>query len=300
LIDFLDNVLCDYKYHLSKIEFSFDFKKLATADSMEFMAFNRMTLYIKRRGKPLNLNYDETQYMNNVRKHRSVGVKGYLKNDSFYRFEITLKTPFLNEQSVRHVKDIYSLTPSIVTERVAYRVIDFDAWRKGFHRFPEHNNRYNEQDVEKEIKRIAREICFGDAVKYARKFVKRKKEFLRIHPFELIFKVATQDSFIKHQHPECIHVVDPCPVDPDVDEMTPFTQGTHQVDKKKDGLAGYRDSFDDFASVDGIAAERITVPGMMDNLGIYLMEVDSVRRFAVTVSWHLELVQYRFWKTDYG
>lgn len=301
VLTFLCNLLITYVYHVCKVELSSDYTGLTRSESMELLEFNRKTLYVKWRGKAFAHNYVTTEYMNNVRNHRSAGVKGYIKNDSFYRLEVTLKTPFLRNLSIERIEDLYKLTPYIVTERIGYRIIDFNTWRNAFHKFPVHNNRKSERRVVNEINRITSNVSLNDAVKYARKYVKPKKEFLKIHPFEFIFKAAIQAPFIENDHPECIRVVQPSLMEPDVDEMILDIQMADLVDETDSDRIECCESLDDCASVgdDSVAAYGIAMVEMIDDCDVSMS--------IVAPNWSSEMIQHdvelslkRFSTTEYN
>jgi hypothetical protein len=204
IIGFLANVLADYRYHICKVECSFDFVNLNRAESIEFLNFCRRAIYVTYRGKALPIRYPTTAYFNNVWTHRSAGIKGYIRPEGFYRQEVTLKTPYLRSIGVQNILDLYKLEPSKVAERITFRCINFDKWRKGFHHQPR-NNKFNDHEIEKEIESILQKRCLNDAAILAKKYAGERK-FVDVHLFQPIFRAASQDNFIKDEHPECIRV----------------------------------------------------------------------------------------------
>lgn len=204
IIDFVDNVLADYTYHICKVECSFDFVNLNRIESMEFMDFCRKTVYVLHRGKALPLRYLTTEYFNNTWTHRSAGIKGYIRPEGFYRQEVTIKTPYLRSMGVQSILDLYKLDPSKVAERITFRCINFNKWRKGFHHRPS-NNKFTDHLVQNEINSVLHEQSLNDAVILARKYAGERK-FVDVHPFQPIFRAAIHDTFIKDEHPECIRV----------------------------------------------------------------------------------------------
>lgn len=301
MIDFLHNLLENCEYRICKVEFSMDFTGLSVSERIELMEFNKTKLYLKRVGNAFKTNYRETRYINNVWKHRSIGAKEYIKDDSFLRFEITLKTPFLDGQSVSHVKDLYRLTPSVVTGRTAYKVIDFSKWRNGFHKFPEHNNCFDEQDVVNEIEQIRSTDSLNGAVKYARKFVKPNKEFLRIHPFELVFKAAINTPFIQNEHPECIRVVQPTLAKCNISGTMHHIEKTDLIDEMQDREADSSEFLNQFeCSAGDNSVIEVPVLEIIRDCDLYRTGMLAGMSIAEAIQPDSAFTLVGFWKTDYG
>jgi hypothetical protein len=160
----------DFSYHLSKVECSFDFVNLDPAESLEFLDFNRSTMYIKRRGKEMHLDYPTSEYKNNVNCHRSVGFKGYIRPEKFYRFAATQKTGYLEKLGVMRISDLDRLPPHRVLERVTYRCIRLLKWERLFHKHRE-NDRHNVDQVRNRIMSLIQYLSINDAARYAKKFI---------------------------------------------------------------------------------------------------------------------------------
>ena len=63
-LEFFDKLLYHYDYHIGKVEFSFDFY---TKDPDSIYSFLKSNLFMKWRGKSLDLKFDTTTYYNDNR-----------------------------------------------------------------------------------------------------------------------------------------------------------------------------------------------------------------------------------------
>ena len=124
-VEYLLTVFNSVNYHVSKVEFTFDFY---SSNNISLYTFFANTLILNKAGllfhhKP----YTTTRYLNSVRKTKGIGGKTYLKltkRDWPARIEATLSRPKLSKIGVSDILSVVTLHPKVIFEKFEFKYFD--------------------------------------------------------------------------------------------------------------------------------------------------------------------------------
>jgi hypothetical protein len=175
--------------NFTAIEFTLDF---IFENQREIFQFMKEKLLISWRGKPLNLTYDSTVYLNNIRTAEGKGGKVYLKTiddqeghkQEVVRMEVTLKKKILERKEVHNFDDLKKLTIHDV-----FHYITFKEFNENLFVNKLLNIEYDKSHIKsiiEEIRNLIKEGLLYDANVKAKSYFENKS-YLKPHPFNKHF-----------------------------------------------------------------------------------------------------------------
>jgi hypothetical protein len=118
---------------ISQVEYAMDFHGL---EPDALCAILRKHLLLKWRHKKdrLDLEFDDTDYINNVRRSRSRGVKFYKKlgpdGEEFVRLEMTRKSVFFNQRRIKSLFHAMAMRPIDAFKGLEFKFLDISAFER--------------------------------------------------------------------------------------------------------------------------------------------------------------------------
>ena len=130
LLLYLDRFLSRIRYHVQKVEFTFDFQGKDNERILHKL-FNLYYFKSSSRSRQLKRKYKTCQYSNNIWKCDR-GMKIYLKDrsngETVVRLEVTDKRQSLVKMGVEKIKDLINLDIEKVVSQFTFRIIDFNRY----------------------------------------------------------------------------------------------------------------------------------------------------------------------------
>jgi len=186
---YLNDLIGDFKYHIGNIEFCFDF---LTTDVTAMYSFLKNCMFLKWKGKDLDLQYETTLYLNNVRKSVTKGCRLYIKergDRAIVRIDFLLKREFLRRKDIVQIPDLINMETPLVTKYLDFKIINFELFQKRFKKLYD-----DESDLPIFIEMI-HELMEERSIYHANKLAESVvgKGLLKEHPFSKEFQKRLQD-----------------------------------------------------------------------------------------------------------
>lgn len=130
---FVDNILANVLYHIGRIEVSMDFY---TSNAIKMFNMIKRSIYLKWRGKPLNLTFPTTHYSNNIRIATSKGARAYIKNilqaNNFVRVELIMKRRLLRKNGMNRICQITNTLQKTILKYISFKRFDYILFKKRY------------------------------------------------------------------------------------------------------------------------------------------------------------------------
>jgi len=190
IIQIINECVSQLSYcNFTAIEFTLDF---ICDNPLRLYQFMKETMLISWRGKPLDVTYQSTVYLNNIRTANGKGGKFYLKTlqdhegnmREVVRVEITLKRNVLKRKQVHNFEDLRKLTIHDVFHYITFKEFNENLF---FNKLLNLNyQREQIKSIIEEIRNLIKDGLLYDANVMAKSYLKNKS-YLKPHPFNKHF-----------------------------------------------------------------------------------------------------------------
>ncbi|SDU41938.1 hypothetical protein SAMN04487931_10889 [Desulfobacula phenolica] len=193
LLQHFSNLLHPIQHHVAMLECTVDFYG-PNIHTLYSALKSKYVLSHSSRSKPLNLNYDDTEYAGNPRSTKSKALRLYKKEDDngnikYARLEIVYKRNWLKNKKIISIRDVLKMDCDTVYQPLKFKIFNHHRFIKNYVRRMEKGIfvcKANILEVLETIDKLTRMKNISSVDKFAKCFI--SYSCCETHLFETAFK----------------------------------------------------------------------------------------------------------------